>query len=1123
MTTGETCSECGSAIPADSPGRFCGRCLFGLALPTDTDGHQRESGVAGQRFGDYELLAEIARGGMGVVYRARQISLDRLIALKLVNSTLVSRGDLVRRFKGEAKAAASLFHPNIVPIHEIGEVDGQPFFSMGLIAGGNLHQVLAPKTGASRDPRLMPSPACPRFQPAAAATLIETMARAVHYAHQRGILHRDIKPGNILLDESGEPHLTDFGLAKLMDQGNKLTHTQAILGTPAYMAPEQARGGASEVTTAVDVYGLGAVFYELLTGRPPFIGPSAVEIMRQVLDEEPRPPSQHHRDIDRDLETVCLKCLEKDPQRRYGSAAALSEDLTRWLNHEPVVARRASRLERMAKWSRRQPLLAVAIALLNLVFFLGLAGILWQWRRAEDNAAAEARQRKRAEAGQIRAERAEASAEARLYEVRLNYIRANRLTGQAGQRYDSLAEINTVASSQSNSLALRNELIACLTLPDARLLKEWTHLSLQSVPFHLSGAFRFYATNDALGQVTVRDLASDSVVALLPGPVPTPGPTSLLFSPDDRYLAIGHLSGELELLNLSTRQSRWLDLPPGARLLLFTPDSRALVIQFGDDSLHFFEPESAADEWSIPAPGPLTANKLGFTPDGRRFVMQYGRRLTVHRAADGEQLAELDPLDDSGPPPGGPTWQPDGRRVAAAQRPRIAIWDADTGRLIGGFIRHESAVVGLAFLPESGHLISTSWDGTTRWWDPDTGREVLQLREAGNALRVSSDSRRIALYGWGHRTLRVYELPDLSVRHRAIVPKPPPPLVNYTGKISFSAEGDLLAAPDKHGVHLYAAGSGAFLGVLPDCSSGEACFAPDGTALYTGGPRGAQRWPLKRIRRNENPLEVHLGPPQLLEPTRGMRVDTVELSARGEWLVAQAGHSLMTLETRAGGRSARMTRALRLSTAARISPDGRWVATITPNQDRIQIFHGPTGQLVTNLSTRSASVCAFSPDGRWLGSIENGEIFLRDIADWTRRKQVSHPLVIGHKGFEFSSDSKVFACFVQDERIHVFSVDSAEEIAEFPAGRLTTAAVFSPAFDTLAVANESGYVDLWNLGRIRTLLSDAHLDWRGLTLSAGPPEPNKWPPAPRVFVHTTPPKDANSPPPPSASAPAAHP
>ncbi|HEY0457413.1 MAG TPA: serine/threonine-protein kinase, partial [Verrucomicrobiae bacterium] len=343
--TSETqkCRGCGAEVPGNAPFAHCPKCLLELGFdpPADSGGSTPPVGIKSRLFGDYQLLGQIGRGGMGVVYKARQVSRDRLVALKMILGSESASPLLLRRFQIEAEAAAELAHPNIVPIYEIGEEDGLPFFSMKLIEGNRLDQHI----GASgfqgfreNGPSVKSSEQ--DSQPAI-ARLMTTIARAVHHAHQRGVLHRDLKPNNILLDIDGQPYVTDFGLAKRPGRHESITLTGALIGTPSYMAPEQASGDRHQSTVAADVYSLGAILYEMLTGLPPFRADTPVETLRRVMESEPTPPQSLNKNVDRDLATICLKCLEKDPLRRYGSADALADDLDRWQRQERIRARRA--------------------------------------------------------------------------------------------------------------------------------------------------------------------------------------------------------------------------------------------------------------------------------------------------------------------------------------------------------------------------------------------------------------------------------------------------------------------------------------------------------------------------------------------------------------------------------------------------------------------------------------------------------------------------------------------------------------------------------------------------------------------------------------------------------------
>jgi serine/threonine-protein kinase len=323
--------------------------------------------VSAVRLRKYQLLGEIGRGGMGVVYRARQVALGRVVALKMTAPGPHTGPDERLPFCREARAVARLQHPNIVQIFEVGEVDGRPFFSLEFVDRGSLEQQLAG----------VPLPA------RRAAELVETLARAMHYAHRHRIVHRDLKPANVLLARDGTPKITDFGLAKLLDCWDTPTKPSQVLGTPSYMAPEQAAGRNQEVGPVTDVYALGAILYEAVTGRRPFQGPTIPDTLEQVRTRQPMPPRQLLPKVPRDLEAVCLKCLQKEPAQRYASALALGEDLRRFRAGEPVAARPTGRAERLWRWCRRNPLVAGLGATLALVVLAALASLAALWLRAD--------------------------------------------------------------------------------------------------------------------------------------------------------------------------------------------------------------------------------------------------------------------------------------------------------------------------------------------------------------------------------------------------------------------------------------------------------------------------------------------------------------------------------------------------------------------------------------------------------------------------------------------------------------------------------------------------------------------------------------------------------------------
>lgn len=365
--TARSCSRCQAVIPSEAPDGICVACLLRVVDRELPLGFEAEAARPGppksfpSTLGDYELLTEVGRGGMGVVFKVRQRRLNRYLALKLLaGGILASEADIVR-FYHEAEAAAQLEHANIVPTYEVGEIDGLHYYAMRFVDGASLDQRL----GRFRD------------DPKSAALLMSKVARAIHYAHQRGLLHRDLKPANILVDARGEPYVTDFGLAVRLDQRRSMTLSGRVVGTLAYLSPEQAQGIRGQVTVVSDVFSLGVILYELITGQLPFAAESDLAMLDRLRKDDPVPPSRLNAAVDVDLETICLTCLEKNPSKRYSSAGALADDLDLWLRGEPIHARSTAWHERSVRWIRRHPVRTIAILAIALVLTTPTAVASW--------------------------------------------------------------------------------------------------------------------------------------------------------------------------------------------------------------------------------------------------------------------------------------------------------------------------------------------------------------------------------------------------------------------------------------------------------------------------------------------------------------------------------------------------------------------------------------------------------------------------------------------------------------------------------------------------------------------------------------------------------------------------
>jgi WD40 repeat protein len=635
----------------------------------------------------YEILDKLGHGGMGVVYQARQMCLNRLVALKMILAGSHATAEMLARFKAEAESVARLQHPNIVQIYEVGTCEGKPYLSLEFVNGGGLDRKLAGR------------PQCPR----AAAELLETLARAAHAAHQKGIVHRDLKPANVLLHHEGHsppargfgtPKITDFGLAKHLDGSGGQTQSGAIIGTPSYMAPEQAQAKRT-VGPAADVYALGAILYEMLTGRPPFQAATPLDTVLQVMSEEPVPPSRRQPDVPPDLEIICLKCLQKDPGHRYASAEELAEDLRRFLDHEPIRARPVSRATRVRKWARRQPALATLLAVLAagpVVSLIVLANFRASVRQHhQDIPWAVNRQGKFVQP------------------IRRAYGLAFSPDGQ------SLA-----ASDRSGTVTIRNAQTGEVTLTLRGHAQTVTSITFDRLGKHLASA-----SND--GTAKVWDVASGKAVHTLRGHT---GPvTGVAFGPDGQRLVSGS----------EDRTAKVWDVATGKELLTFRAhEGKIHCVTFSPDGRHVasgnskilravavgvvkvWEAESGKEVFGFSHAGPVWA--VAFSGNGRSLATASADQTVKVWDADTGKLVLTFPGHAHAVNAVG--FSPDDTRLVSASDANVKVWRAGDGQVVLTLHGHSDMIANAVFSPDGRRLASASIDGTVKIWDATDGREL---------------------------------------------------------------------------------------------------------------------------------------------------------------------------------------------------------------------------------------------------------------------------------------------------------------------------------------------------------------------------------------------------------------
>ena len=1039
-------------LPDDSR-PFCSACLLESALGDIPDedkgdgspsahtersdlGHKQASRL--RSFGGYELLGEIGRGAQGVVYRAQQTALRRIVALKVVVLGPWATDGHLKRFRLEAEAAARLDHPRIVPIYEIGEREGCCYFSMKLVEGGRLDQIIAQQPMTNRR----------------AAELMASLARTVHFAHQRGLLHRDIKPANILLDKEGQPHLTDFGLAKLLEQETTLTRTIDVLGTPSYMAPEQAAGNIGQLTTAADVYGLGAVFYHMLTGGPPFAGGTSYETIRLVQETEPRAPSVLNPRVDRDLQTICLKCLQKEPARRYGSAEALADDVERWLRGEPIQARHVGTPEKIWRWCRRKPALASALGgcvALLLALAIGSTVAAIRIQRARDRAGA-----------------AELKAKQELWASYLAQARAQRLSGLAGRKQQALQAI-AAATKLRPSIDLRNEAIAALALTDIGAPETWRvadeRTSRDMVV--LDRTFERCAVCDQRGGTTLLRRSDGKVLARLPTP---PASDALLrFSPSGRFLSIQLSGGQIWLWDLAhgpplahTNFPRVFD---GTRASSFAPDETSFAVGDTSGSIHFFD-LNALDESGVLFTG-QPAYRIDFSPNGELLACTVRTNINLFDIKRRERVKVLhgrEIITDF-------DWHPEGRFLAAGyDNGNVVLWDTRTGEdypLAG----HAQYVGGVLFDRLGQFFVTDSWDGTTRFWDVLTRRQICWTGYA-SAQQASEDGRFFSF--WRTRgELGIWSVLRSPVFRLVTNVGAPAPL----GGSCLSSDDRWLIFGESGGWHLWDTIAAREVANVSANGTVRPMFSHNDRFLIAIGPNAVLRWPVECSSGPGGP--VHIGQPETVIASPGAEFQRAALS-RDDATLAIVGHRRnLVLPFEDAQHPLEFARGQRNSFVT-LSPDSHWIAAASYYGAGVTVWDAHDGRLAYHLITNENATVSFSPKGGTLVTATTRECVWWDTKTWTPR--MKRPLDLGGDVpavIAFSPTGRLLALVSTREQIDLLDPESGQQLAALSAPVPDTLGclVFSGNDRYLAAETASKLVHLWDLAALHRELAALKLDW----------------------------------------------